>query len=117
MWFKSKKTTAVVYPEQTIRQYSLKRLAKVFGISEASLSNDDRFGHELIAAPASDFSTNAFDIIDDDIKDVADRKTIKDMAEGRLTIKTVGDYCDHMVRCSVLNSEEVAHALQLPKMG
>jgi hypothetical protein len=117
MWFKTKKATAVAHSEQVIREYSFQRLAKVFGMPKSSLSDNDRFGHELVAAPASDFSANAYDVIDGDIKDVADKKILKDMAEGKLTINTVADYCDHMVRCNLINAEEVAHILQLPKMG
>jgi hypothetical protein len=115
MWFKVKKTAPVVYSEQIIRQYSLRRLAEVFGVPEASLSHNARFGHELIAAPASDFAANAFDIIDGDIKDVADKQILKEMEQGTLVIQTVGDYCEHMVRCSAVNPAEIADILRLPK--
>jgi len=114
MWFKVKKSTPVAYPEEVIRQHSLRHLAEVFGVPEASLFNGARFGQELKAAPASDFKANEFDVIDGDIKDVADRRLLKEMAQGELVIQTVGDYCEHMVRCSIMKPEEVARILRLP---
>lgn len=117
MWFKVKKSELVTYPEDVIRQHALRRLAKVFGVPEASLAKEMRFGEELKAAPASDFKANEFDAIDDDIKDVADKQLRKDMEQGRLVIQTVGDYCDHMVRCSLLKPKEVARILRLPEMA
>jgi hypothetical protein len=114
MWFKVKKPAPVVHPEEVIRRHSLRHLAEVFGLPESSLSLDSRFGQELKANPASDFKANQFDIIDGDIKDVADKRLLKEMAQGTLVIQTVGDYCEHMVRCSSLNPEEVARVLRLP---
>lgn len=114
MWFKMKKTVRVIYPEDVIRLHALRHLAAVFRVPESSLSNDARFGQELKAAPASDFKANEFDIIDDDIKDVADKRLLKEMAQGLLVIQTVGDYCEHMVRCSALKPKEVARILRLP---
>jgi hypothetical protein len=114
MWFKVRKSTPEAYSEEVIRQHSLRHLAEVFGVPEASLSNDARFGQELKAAPASDFKANEFDVVDGDIKDVADKRLLKEMTQGVLVIQTVGDYCDHMVRCSTIKPEEVARILRLP---
>lgn len=114
MWLKLKKTAPVVHSEEDIRRYSLLRLAEVFGVFEASLSLSARFGEELKANPASDFKENQFDLIDHDIKDVADKRILMEMAQGSLVIQTVGDYCEHMIRCSRINPEEVARVLQLP---
>lgn len=104
----------VAYPEHLVRAYALRRLADVFQVTEGSLSDIDRFGEELKAAPASDFRFNGFDTLDDDIKWVADRRLLQQMASGDLVIHTVRDYCDHMVRCSHLNTARVAEVLALP---
>ncbi len=114
MWFKVKKTVTTIPSEEDVRRYSLRHLAEVFGVPEASLPLDARFGYELKADPPSDFKWNQFDIIDGDIRDVADKRILKEMAQGKLVIQTVGDYCEHMVRCSVINHEEVARVLRLP---
>lgn len=114
MWFKVKKPAMVAPSEEVVRRHALRHLAEVFGVSEASLSPDARFGQELKANPASDFKTNQFDIVDNDIRDVADKRLLKEMAQGKLVIQTVGDYCEHMVRCSSINPEEVVRVLRLP---
>jgi hypothetical protein len=114
MWISNKNRQRLVeYPEHVVRQYALRRLADVFQVTEASLSYDDRFGEKLKAAPASDFRPNEFDALDDDIKWVADRRLLREMARGDLVIHTVGDYCDHMVRCSHINAARVAEVLNL----
>ena len=115
MWFKLKKSAPTIHSEEAVRRHSLRRLAEVFGVPEASLSPCARFGHELKADPASAFKANQFDIIDGDIKDVVDKRLRKKMAQGTLVIQTVGDYCEHMVRCSSINPEEVAGVLRLPR--
>ena len=81
----------LVLSEAAVRRHSLRRLAEVFGVSEASLVLDARFGGELRANPSSDFKANQFDIVDGDIKDVADKRLLKEMAQGKLVIQTVGD--------------------------
>ncbi|MEC5207861.1 hypothetical protein QF022_002817 [Vogesella perlucida] len=100
--------------EELVRQHSLRHLAEVFGVPETSLSLAVRFD-ELAADPVSDFKRNQFDIVDDDIRDVADKRLLKEMAQGKLVIQTVGDYCDHMVRCSRIHPEEVSFVLRLPR--
>lgn len=114
MWFKLRNSRQAAYPEEVIRHHSLSHLAEVFGVSEASLFNDARFGHELKAAPASDFRANEFDVVDGEIKAVADKQLRNEMAHGLLVIETVGDYCEHMLRCSAINPKEVARILRLP---
>lgn len=115
--FQIRRQVPVLHSEDVVRRYALQRLAEVFRVPESSLSNEARFGHELKAAPASDFKSNEFDVIDDDIKDVADRRLLKEMSQGVLVICTVGEYCDHMVRCSSLKPKEVARVLRLPIQG
>lgn len=101
------------HPDAVIREYAIRRVAEVFRVSESSLSDDMRFGHELRAASAADFTANEFDIIDDDIRGVADRRILKDMEQGRLEIRTVGDYCEHMIRCNACKPKEVSRLLRL----
>ncbi|WCM91432.1 hypothetical protein M5C99_13550 [Acidovorax sp. NCPPB 2350] len=115
MWFKIKKET-LFHPEEVIHSHSLKHLAEVFGVPEASLALDARFGEELKADPASDFKANQFDIIDGDIKDVADKQLLKEMEQGKLIIRTVHDYCQYMIKCSRINPKKVALVLGLPKV-
>jgi hypothetical protein len=115
MWMgKKHRDGLVVYSEQVVREHALHRLADVFQVAAASLSLDDRFGEELKAAPATDFRSNEFDTLDDDIKWVADKPLLRAMARGDLVIHTVGDYCDHMVRCSQIKATRVAEILKLP---
>lgn len=111
--FKVKKLVTVP-SEEVVRRHSRRHLAEVFGVPETSLSLDARFGQELRANPASDFKANQFDIVDGDIKDVADKRLLKEMAQGKLVIQTVGDYCEHMVRCSSINPEVIVRVLRLP---
>jgi hypothetical protein len=112
--FKMMRRSVVTHPEEVVRQYALRRLANVFRVPESSLTSDIQFGHELKAAPASAFRTNEFDLIDDDIKSVADRQILREMSRGDLVIQTVGDYCTHMVRCSALKPKDVASVLRMP---
>lgn len=99
--------------EALICQHALLRLAVVFGVPVESLSFDMRFGDELKARPVSYFKDNEFDVIDNDIKDVADKYILKEMERGALEIRTVADYCDHMVRCDAIKPVDVARLLNL----
>lgn len=99
--------------EITIRKHALKRLASVFNVEVDALPLAARFGEDLKARPASDFKANEFDIIDGDIKDVADKPLRKAMSRGELEIRTVADYCDHMVRCYAIKPKDVARLLSL----
>lgn len=107
------KKPAAASLEEIVRRRALRHLAEVFDVPEWTLSLGARFGQELTASPVSDFKANQFDIVDRDIKDVADRQLLKEMAQGKLVIQTVGDYCEHMVRCSSTNPEEVVRVLRL----
>lgn len=103
----------LVLTEELVRRFAVRRLADVFHLPETALTYEARFGRELKAASVSDFKANEFDMIDNDIKDVVDRGLRKQMSQGTLVIRTVGDYCDHMVRCSSVNPREVARVLGL----
>jgi hypothetical protein len=45
---------------------------------------------------------------------VADKQLAQEMARGILVIRTVEDYCKHMVLCSQMNPARVAEVLKLP---
>ncbi len=105
------------YDESIVRKYALRRLAAVFGVAESEISPDAKFGRELKANGRSDFKLNEFDLIDDDIKDVADADTRRRLANGAFEVATVRDYCDHMVRSSTTNARMVARVLGLPPPG
>lgn len=46
------------------------------------------------AARISDFKRNEFDLLLDDIRDVANREIAAELDKGVLVIDTVGDYCN-----------------------
>ena len=97
--------------EQLIRAKALVRLSGIFKVPVAALTPECRFGDDLKASFISDFRRNEFDQVNDDIHDVADRTIAKELGSGNLTIKTVGDYCDHMVRCSKTKRKDVVKLL------
>lgn len=99
--------------EQFIRDRARVRVARIFGLDLDALSLSAEFGRELKSSFVSDFRLNEFDKIDQDIKDVADRATRKRLGSGELVIRTVADYCDHMVACYAKSPEKVARLLDL----
>lgn len=102
--------------ENLIRQHALRRLASVFKVNVESLSLNARFGIDLKASFVSDFKFNEFDIIYNDIEDVSDKFMLKAFSNGELEIKTVADYCTHMIRCYAVKPQYVANLLSLPKI-
>ena len=99
--------------EGIIRDRAHARVAQVFGLVRDALPLGAEFGKDLKASFVSDFRFNEFDKIDQDIKDVADRATRKRLGNGELVIRTVADYCDHMVVCYGTNPREVERLLGL----
>lgn len=99
--------------EALIRARAHARIATVFAIIPEEMRNSSAFGEDLRCSFVSDFRSNEFDRLDQDIKDVADRETRQRLANGELVIRTVGDYCDHMVRCFATNPTEVARLLEI----
>jgi hypothetical protein len=97
--------------ETVIRDRARARVAEVFGLALDALQMETEFGKDLKASFVSEFRFNEFDKIDQDIKDVADRATRKRLGSGELVIRTVADYCDHMVACYATNPREVARVL------
>ncbi|AEG01996.1 hypothetical protein [Methylomonas methanica] len=98
---------------EKIRQCALARIACLFDVDPATLALDSEFGIDLKASFISDFKTNEFDQLDYDIRDVADRPTLKELSSGKLVIRTVDDYCEHMVRCYYTKPAEVMHILRM----
>lgn len=98
---------------EAIRNCARARVARFFGMAPESLSLSAQFGKDLKPSFVSEFRHNEFDKVDQDIKDVADREIRKQLESGELVIRTVADYCDHMVRCYGNNPEEVARLLGL----
>lgn len=100
--------------KSVIRKHALLRVAKLFNVPIESLIPSTRFGADLKAGDRSFFKDNAFDEIDGDIRDAADRALQREMAKGVYEISTVGDYCDHMIRCYALRPRVVRKILELP---
>ena len=98
--------------EEQVRQYARFRVARLFNVNPDSLALDAVFGTDLKASFVSDFKANEFDQIDYDIRDVADRHILKKLGSGALVIRTVGDYCNHMVRCYSTKPQDVMRVLQ-----
>ena len=96
---------------ESIQRRALARISRIFKVDVYELSLDTKFGKDLESSFASDFEFNELDRIDHDIRDVADRKILKRLGNGSLTINTVQDYCDHMVRCYATKPDEVAFVL------
>lgn len=93
--------------EKTIRAKAILRVAELFRIPVGALNSESQFGVDLQASFVSDFRRNELDQIDDDIHDVADRTFTKEFEKGELVIRTLGEYCDHMVRSSATNPKAV----------
>ncbi len=100
-------------PEGKVREYALLRVAYLFNVERHLLSLNARFGEELKASFVSDFKANEYEQLDRDIKDVADRQISQELSSGTLVIRTVGEYCDHMVRCYRTKPDEVIRVLRI----
>ena len=99
--------------EHLIRERAFSRIAQIFHIPVDRLRYDFKFGEELDVTFMSDFRDNEHDQVLHDIEDVSDRKITKEFLKGTLTIQTVDDYCNHMVRCYKTMPEEVSRILKL----
>jgi len=105
--------------DDELRRAAKLRVASLFNVSADTLGLDVAVGEGLKASFVSDFKANEFDQLDYDIRDVADRQTLKEMGNGVLVIRTVGDYCEHMVRCYRTKPEDVIRVLRIgqPEAG
>ena len=102
------------WSEDEVRANARIRIAAIFRVAVADLADSTSFGGELRASFVSDFARNEFDIVSDDLRDVADRTTLRKIATGRITVRTVGEYCDHMACCWLRRPEEVQYVLTSP---
>lgn len=96
---------------EQIAELARLRLSRVFGVPAEEVKESARFDSELKATFVSEFRRNEYDRVDDDIRDVADLALLKELESGVLTIQTVGDYCEHMIRCYGRNPKEVERVL------
>lgn len=100
--------------DEDICKFSLLRIAKIFNIPVDSLRRESEFGKDLKASSSSGlFKRNEYDQIEEDIYNVTNRQVYKELVSGNLTIRTVGDYCDHMARCFEINPEDVIYVLEM----
>jgi hypothetical protein len=101
-------------PDEIVREFALQRIASVFNVSVDSLNGDAVFGEDLIATrPTGLFKRNEYDELEGDILDVCNRETYKEISSGNLTIRTVGDYCDHMIKCYKKKPKDVIQTLKI----
>lgn len=101
-------------PEQTIRECAFARIATIFGVPVEQLRLDTKFA-DMKVSFVSNWRFNELDEVYFDISDAADRKITKELSRGEGTIYTVGDYCDHMVRCYETKPKIVSKILRLPE--
>lgn len=97
--------------DEELRRAAKLRVARLFNVNLDTLEADVAFGEDLKVSFISDFKPNEFDQVDYDIRDVADPQILKELSSGTLVIRTVGDYCEHMVRCYRTKPEEVIRVL------
>ena len=102
------------YSDSEIALAARQRIAQVFGMLVERLRPEHVFGEDLKSSGRSDFKYNEYDQMLHDIRDVADRQSLKQIDSGALEIRTVAEYCDHMVRCYHTNEKAVLSALGLP---
>lgn len=97
--------------EDDLRRLALNRVSEVFGKDCSSGPDELHFGVHLRATSVSDFSYNELDTILNDIYDAAPKKILREMKSGKRTIRTVEDYCRHMVECADVDAERVLYVL------
>ena len=99
--------------DEELRRAAKLRVARLFNVNSDTLEDRVVFGEDLKMSFISDFKPNEFDQVDYDIRDVADPQILKELSSGTLVIRTVGDYCEHMVRCYRTKPEEVIRVLRI----
>ena len=101
------------WSDTEIADASRARIARVFSVPIQDVRPEHVFGADLQGRAKSDFSYGPLDHILHDIRDVADGETLKAMNAGAFEIRTVEDYCCHMVRSYKTNRKEVVATLKL----
>ena len=97
--------------DEELRQAARLRVAHLFNLDLKAITDQMVFGEYLKASFVSNFKDNEFNKLDHDIRDVADHHILKKLSSGALDIRTVGDYCEHMVRCYSAKPEDVMRLL------
>lgn len=100
-------------PEDLIRKKCFIRISNIFHVSNESLKGHYVFGKDLKASFVSDFKSNELDTIFEDVFDVMDHKMYKNFISKEIVIKTVDDYCNHMIGCYINNPKEVIYILNI----
>ena len=103
--------TTAGFSDEHVRRVAKERVARLFNVSPDALGLDVVFGEGLEASFVSAWKHNEFDQILHDIRDVADRHILKELDAGDLVVRSVGDYCEYMVRCYHTNPKEVISVL------
>ncbi len=99
--------------KEDITYLCYKKIAEIFKLPVEKIKPDDVFGKDILCTPiTSEFKENEFDVMLFDIRYVADPKTIKQLNNGGLVIKTVNDYCKHMVHCHHKRPNRVIDTLE-----
>jgi len=102
------------YSEEDISNASIKKVAELFNLPYKDILPNYEFGKDLLCdRERSDFKENEFDLMLFDIRYVADRKTTKELNSEKLVIRTVNDYCEHMIRSYETNPKRVVDTLGL----
>lgn len=95
---------------------ALQRIAAVFNLPVEQLRPEWIFGTDLKSSFRSDFARNEYDVLGDDVRDVADKATLRLINSGELEVRTVREYCEFMAKMSRDNPREVKFVLT-PKSG
>lgn len=105
-------------PDEIVREFALQRIASVFNVSVDSLNRDAVFGDDLKAPRSTGlFKRNEYDELEGDVLDACDREKYKAISSGNLTIRTVGDYCNHMIQCYKTNPKAVVQTLKITSLS
>jgi hypothetical protein len=104
--------------DEIVREFALQRIAYIFNVPVDSLNKEAVFWSDLEAThPPGLFNPNEYDKVEGDILDVCDREIYKAISSGNLTIRTVGDYCDHMIKCYKKNPKDVIATLKITPLS
>ncbi|OOG86907.1 hypothetical protein B0E42_10190 [Pseudomonas sp. A25(2017)] len=99
--------------DKTIRKLATQRVASIFNTPIDTFNESSVFGRDLKATrPPGLFRKNEYDVIEGDILDVCTREKYKSIIAGKLTIYTVGDYCNHMIEYYKANPKDVVKTLK-----
>lgn len=103
------------HSDDEIRSAARARIAEIFGKDVEAIADSRRFGSDLDASFVSDFRHNELDRVDFDIRDAATKEIRQRLDSGEIVIRTVGDYCEHLVRCWRTSPAEVLRILRLDR--